>query len=72
MNSYAAALSYYYFLANLITFGQQKLIGSMIDDSVLLAKMEEKKQNTPVKASLSFKLDWRKMMKEQQEAQKRK
>ena len=72
MNSYAAALSYYYFLANLITFGQQKLIGSMIDDSVLLAKMEEKKQNAPVKGKSKFQARLEKMMKEQQEAQKRK
>ena len=72
MNSYAAALSYYYFLANLITFGQQKLIGSMIDDSVLLAKMEEKKQNAPVKGKSKFQARLEKMMKEQQKAQKRK
>ena len=72
MNSYAAALSYYYFLANLITFGQQKLIGSMIDDSVLLAKMEEKKQNAPAKGKSKFQARLEKMMKEQQEAQKRK
>ena len=72
MNSYAAALSYYYFLANLITFGQQKLIGSIIDDSVLLAKMEEKKQNAPVKGKSKFQVRLEKMMKEQQEAQKRK
>lgn len=72
MNSYAAALSYYYFLANLITFGQQKLIGSMIDDSVLLAKMEEKKQNSPAKGKTKFQARLEKMMKEQQEAQKRK
>ena len=72
MNSYAAALSYYYFLANLITFGQQKLIGSMIDDSVLLAKMEEKKQNAPAKGKSKFQARLEKMMKEQQEAQRRK
>ena len=72
MNSYAAARSYYYFLANLITFGQQKLIGSMIDDSVLLAKMEEKKQNAPAKGKSKFQARIEKMMKEQQEAQKRK
>ena len=72
MNSYAAALSYYYFLANLITYGQQKLIGSMIDDSVLLAKMEEKKQNAPAKGKSKFQARLEKMMKEQQEAQRRK
>lgn len=70
MNSYAAALSYYYFLANLITFGQQKLITYMIDDSVLLANMEEKKKNTPVKGKSKFQARLEKMMKDQQDAKK--
>ena len=72
MNSYAAALSYYYFLANLITFGQQKLITYMIDDSVLLANMEEKKRNTPVKGKSKFQARLEKMMKDQQNVKKRK
>lgn len=72
MNNYAAALSYYYFLANLITFGQQKAIAAMTDDSALLAKMEEKKQKTPAKGKSKFQARLEKMMKEQQEAQKRK
>jgi len=44
----------------------------MIDDSVLLAKMEEKKQNAPAKGKSKFQARLEKMMKEQQEAQKRK
>ena len=72
MNSYAAALSYYYFLANLITFGQQKMIASMTDDSALLAKMEENKQTTPSKGKSKFQARLEKMMKEQQDTQKRK
>jgi len=72
MNNYAAALSYYYFLANLITFGQQKIIERMTDDSALLAKMEENKQKDPVKGKSKFQARLEKMMKEQQEAKKRK
>ena len=70
MNNYAAALSYYYFLANLITFGQQKMIAAMIDDKLLLAKMEEKKQNTPKKGKSKFQGRLEKMMKDQQESKK--
>tara|TARA_Y100000385_G_scaffold252682_1_gene276322 strand:- start:6206 stop:8047 length:1842 start_codon:yes stop_codon:yes gene_type:complete len=70
MNNYAAALSYYYFLANLITFGQQKMISAMIDDKHLLAKMEEKKQNTPKKGKSKFQDRLEKMMKDQQESKR--
>lgn len=72
MNNYAAALSYYYFLANLITFGQQKAIAAMTDDSELLAKMEANKQKAPSKGKSKFQARLEKMMKEQQEANKRK
>jgi len=72
MNNYAAALSYYYFLANLITFGQQKLIAGMTDDSALLAKLEANKEVTPKKGKSKFQARLEKMMKEQQEAKKKK
>jgi len=72
MNNYAAALSYYYFLANLITFGQQKLIAGMTDDFALLAKLEANKEVTPKKGKSKFQARLEKMMKEQQEAKKKK
>ena len=40
--------------------------------SMEAGKMEEKKQNTPVKGKSKFQARLEKMMKEQQEAQKRK
>ena len=72
MNNYAAALSYYYFLANLITFAQQKLITGMTDDTALLAKLEENKQNAPKKGKSKFQARLEKMMKEQQEGKSKK
>ncbi|MDA8895407.1 membrane protein insertase YidC [Flavobacteriales bacterium] len=72
MNNYAAALSYYYFLANLITFGQQKLIESMTDDNALLAKLEAHKETTPKKGKSKFQARLEKMMKEQQELKNKK
>ncbi len=69
-NSFASGLSYYYFLANVITFGQMFLFRKFIDEDALHAKIEENKKK-PVKKS-----KWQKRMEElarqQQEAQKKK
>ena len=42
-NSYSAALSYYYFLANILTFGQQYLFKIAIDEDKLRSKIEANK-----------------------------
>ncbi len=67
-NSFASGLSYYYFLANVITFGQMFIFKKMIDEGALRAKIEENKKK-PVKKS-----KWQKRMEDlakQQEAQKK-
>ncbi len=67
-NSFASGLSYYYFLANVITFGQMFIFKKMIDEDALHAKIEENKKK-PVKRS-----KWQQRMEElakQQEAQKK-
>ncbi|MGB0177465.1 MAG: membrane protein insertase YidC, partial [Owenweeksia sp.] len=43
-NNYAAGLSYYYFLANMITFGQQFAIRAYIDEDKIHQKIQEKKK----------------------------
>ncbi len=43
-NSYAAGLSYYYFVANVITFGQQFIIRATLDDEKIHAKIQAKKE----------------------------
>ncbi len=68
-NSFASGLSYYYFLANVITFGQMFFFRRFIDEDALHAKIEANKKK-PVKKS-----KWQKRMEElakQQEAQKKK
>ena len=50
MNNYSSALSYYYFLANLITFAQQAIIRNSMDDSKLYAMLQENKKK-PIKKS---------------------
>jgi YidC/Oxa1 family membrane protein insertase len=43
-NSYASALSYYYFLANIITFGQQYIFKLTVDEAKLKAQIEMNKK----------------------------
>ncbi len=67
-NSFASGLSYYYFLANVITFAQMFLFKKVIDEDALHAKIEANKKK-PVKKS-----KWQQRMEElakQQEAQKK-
>ena len=40
LNSYPAGLSFYYFVSNMVTFGQQALIKLFVDDDKIRAKME--------------------------------
>lgn len=52
LNSYAAGLNYYYFLANIITFAQQFAFRKFVDDKKIHEKIQQKK-NQPKKASKS-------------------
>ncbi len=50
-NSYASGLSYYYFLANIITFGQMFVFRYAINENKLRLKIEENKKKPPKKKS---------------------
>lgn len=69
-NSYASGLSYYYFLANVISFGQQFAIRSFIDEDAIHAKLQENKSKEKPKSAFSKRLE--QMMKEQQKTQRKK
>ncbi len=47
LNSYASGLSYYYFLANLITIGQMYLFRTLIDDEKIRAQLKAKQKKAP-------------------------
>jgi len=49
-NDYSSGLSYYYFLANVITFGQIYLIRATINEKKLHAQIEANKKKTPKKS----------------------
>jgi len=50
LNNFSAGLTYYYFLANLITLGQNLVFKSFIDEEKILKKINSKK-NKPAKKS---------------------
>jgi YidC/Oxa1 family membrane protein insertase len=44
LNNYSSGLTYYYFLANMITFSQMYFIKSRINDEDILKKLETSKK----------------------------
>ncbi len=55
-NQYPAALSYYYMVSNLITFGQQYAIRRFIDEDALHAKLQANKAKPKKQSKLSKRL----------------
>ncbi len=69
-NNYAAGLSYYYFLANITTFGQQIAIRQFVDDEKIHKKMQETKKKPKKKSGFQKRLE--EMARQQQAKQKKK
>ena len=63
-NSYSSGLSYYYFLANVITLLQTFIIRQMVDDKKILAKIEHHKKTPKKKSRFQERLE--QMAKDQQ------
>jgi YidC/Oxa1 family membrane protein insertase len=62
LNSWSSGLTYYYFLANVITIGQNELFKRMIDEEKLLKKIHANKAKTVKKSKFQERLE--KMAKE--------
>jgi YidC/Oxa1 family membrane protein insertase len=56
LNNFSAGLTYYYFLANIITFGQNLIFKQFIDDEKLLSKMEARKAKVKKKSGFQSRL----------------
>ncbi|TDQ13559.1 YidC/Oxa1 family membrane protein insertase [Algoriphagus boseongensis] len=54
LNSYPAGLSFYYFVSNVFTFGQQALIKLFVDDTKIRQKVEENKAKNVNKKKSKF------------------
>lgn len=69
-NNYAAGLSYYYFLFNVLTFAQQYLFGKFIDTAKLHAQIEENKKKPVNNTKSKWQLRLEEMQKKQQQSRK--
>ena len=56
-NSYASGLSYYYLLANVITFGQMFLIKRFIDEKAILKQLEANKKKPAKKSGFQQRME---------------
>lgn len=63
LNSFPAALSFYYFVSNMVTFGQQYLIKQFVDDDKIRQKVEETKIKNANKKKSAFQLKLEEAMK---------
>ena len=63
LNSFPAALSFYYFVSNMVTFGQQALIKQFVDDDKIRQKIEESKIKNANKKKSAFQLRLEEAMK---------
>ena len=72
LNNFAAALSFYYLIANLITFGQQTLIRRMIDEDKIKQILEENKKKNANKKTSKFQQRLQEAMKASEENKKNK
>ena len=56
-NNYSAGLSYYYFLSNIIGFGQQYLFKAFLDENKIHAQIQENKKKPVKKSSFQQRLE---------------
>jgi len=57
LNSFSAGLTYYYFLANLITFGQNAIFKRYVDEDKILKKLNENKKKPQKKSGFQKRLE---------------
>jgi YidC/Oxa1 family membrane protein insertase len=57
LNSYSSGLSYYYFLANVITIGQTYLVRGMVDEEKIRAQMLSNKKKPVTKSKFQQRLE---------------
>lgn len=68
LNNFSAALTYYYFLANVITLGQNFLFKQFTDEEAILKKINSRKAKPKKKSKWQARLE--EMTKQQQQLQK--
>jgi YidC/Oxa1 family membrane protein insertase len=57
LNSYSSGLSYYYFLANVITIGQTYIVRGMVDENKIRAQILQNKKKPTTKSKFQQRLE---------------
>ncbi|WP_421765628.1 membrane protein insertase YidC [Ekhidna sp.] len=71
LNSYASGLTFYYFVSNMVTFGQTVLFRKIIDEDKIHALLQQNKKKNVNKKKSKFQQRLEDAMKANQEAQKK-
>ncbi|MDX2189827.1 MAG: membrane protein insertase YidC [Bacteroidota bacterium] len=71
LNSMPAGLSFYYFVSNMVTIGQQFIIKLFVDEGAIRAKLDENKKNQGTKKPNRFQQRLMSAMEQQQELKKK-
>ncbi|MCG8339960.1 MAG: membrane protein insertase YidC [Cytophagales bacterium] len=71
VNTLPAGLSFYYFVSNLVTFGQQALIKKFVDEAKINKKLEENRKKNKNKKKSRFQLRLEQAMKAAEERKRK-
>ncbi|MBR9998381.1 MAG: membrane protein insertase YidC, partial [Cyclobacteriaceae bacterium] len=72
LNSFPAALSFYYFVSNIVTFGQQALIRMFVDEDKIKKILDENRQKSTTRKKSRFQTKLEEAMRSGEEAKKKK
>jgi YidC/Oxa1 family membrane protein insertase len=72
LNSYASGLTFYYFVSNMLTYGQTVLFRRLIDETKIKDALEENRRNSANRKKSKFQTRLEDAMKASQEAQRQK
>lgn len=72
LNSYASGLTFYYFVSNMLTYGQTLLFRKFIDESKIKDALEENRKNSSTKKKSKFQTRLEGAMKASEETQRAK
>ena len=71
LNSFPASLSFYYFIANVVTFGQQAIIRKFVDEEKIKAILDENRLKSSTKKKSKFQLKLEQAMRAGEESRKK-
>lgn len=72
LNSYSSGLTFYYFVSNIVSFGQIAMFRKFIDEDKILKKLEENRKKNANKKKSSFQLKLEEAMKAGEQSRKKK